>query len=400
MASQSIQSLELKEQDASVREYIGKTLVTLVHGLALPPPEAHLSLSVKRRANSTSCIINPITGALEASPRVETTRTYSWPAKTAYEEWKFSMTCTDTALLYSLTCLYSGHSSNSGYLGPGHSDGTAHLQKVNRDIYYIDPEFFRAQYVVDGVIDDLAYTIGVDREALSVVCILKTRTPQDQTAHIHTINQEAAGKGLVAGNFRLIRASRVVVVAQSATEDTLIPRIENADEIEISRVRWVLVIEKEGKGYPDLSTRLFLRKLFDLASNRIVPLRFYALTDGDPHGIAITSTYKYGSAAHSHENARLSIPRLQWLGLRVSDIITVPEVLGDKALLSLTGRDRKKIISMLHNSPVWASDGPELQWRVELQRMLFLNAKAEIEILYECSGGLEGWIERRMFRQE
>lgn len=55
---------------------------------------------------------------------------------------------------------------------------------------------------------------------------------------------------------------------------------------------------------------------------------------------------------------------------------------------------------MLHNSPVWASDGPELQWRVELQRMLFLNAKAEIEILYECSGGLEGWIERRMFRQE
>ncbi|CAG8931262.1 unnamed protein product [Penicillium salamii] len=374
MASQSNQSLELREQDASVREYIGKTLVTLVHGLTLPPPEAHLSLSVKRRANSTSCIINPITGALEASPRAEATRTYSWPAKTAYEEWKFSMTCTYAVLLYSLTCLYSGHSSNSGYIGPGHSDGTAHLQKVNRDIYYIDPGFFRAQYVVDGVIDDLAYTIGVDREALRV--------------------------------------------------DTLIPRIENADEIEISRVRWVLVIEKEavfhrlartayhtratagegllvtGKGYPDLSTRLFLRKLFDLASTRIVPLRFYALTDGDPHGIAIMSTYKYGSAAHLHENARLSIPRLQWLGLRVSDIIAVREVLGDKALLSLTGRDRKKIISMLHNSPVWASDGPELQWRVELQRMLLLNAKAEIEILYECSGGLEGWIERRMFRQE
>ncbi|CAG8246252.1 unnamed protein product [Penicillium salamii] len=354
MASQSIQSLELKEQDASVREYIGKTLVTLVHGLTLPPPEAHLSLSVKRRANSTSCIISPITGALEASPRAETTRTYSWPAKTAYEEWKFTVILRILAILDQVT--------RTGQL----------ISK--RDIYYIDPGFFRAQYVVDGVIDDLAYTIGVDREALNV--------------------------------------------------DTLIPRIENADEIEISRVRWVLVIEKEavfhrlartayhiratagegllvtGKGYPDLSTRLFLRKLFDLASTRIVPLRFYALTDGDPHGIAIMSTYKYGSAAHLHENARLSIPRLQWLGLRVSDIIAVPEVLGDKALLSLTGRDRKKIISMLYNSPVWASNGPELQWRVELQRMLLLNARAEIEILYECSGGLEGWIERRMFRQE
>ncbi|CAG8030886.1 unnamed protein product [Penicillium salamii] len=327
MASQSIQSLELREQDASVREYIGKTLVTLVHGLTLPPPEAHLSLSVKRRANSTSCIINPITGALEASPRVETTRTYSWPAKTAYEEWKFTVILRILAIL--------DQAIRTGQL----------ISK--RDIYYIDPGFFRAQYVVDGVIDDLAYTIGVDREALSVAVFHRLAR-----AAYHT--RATAGEGLLV----------------------------------------------TGKGYPDLSTRLFLRKLFDLASNRIVPLRFYALTDGDPHGIAIMSTYKYGSAAHLHENARLSIPRLQWLGLRVSDIIAVPEVLGDKALLSLTGRDRKKIISMLYNSPVWASDGPELQWRVELQRMLFLNAKAEIEILYECSGGLEGWIERRMFRQE
>lgn len=112
------------------------------------------------------------------------------------------------------------------------------------------------------------------------------------------------------------------------------------------------------------------------------------------------STYKYGSAAHLHENARLSIPRLKWLGLRVSDTIAVPEEFGDKALLSLTSRDRKKITTMLRGSPVWASDGPEPQWRGELQRMLVLNFKAEIEILYECVGGVEGWIDRRMFRQE
>jgi DNA topoisomerase VI subunit A len=41
-----------------------------------------------------------------------------------------------------------------------------------RDIYYIDPEFFRAQYIVDGIVDDLAYTIGVDRAALNVVSIV------------------------------------------------------------------------------------------------------------------------------------------------------------------------------------------------------------------------------------
>ncbi|KUM65517.1 hypothetical protein ACN42_g1550 [Penicillium freii] len=281
---------------------------------------------------------------------------------------------------------------------------TEHIHTITRDIYYIDPEFFRVQYIVDHIVDDLAYTIGVNRTALNV---------------------EAAAKGLVTGDFRLIRGSHILIDAQSVTEDSLIPRIEDGDEIDISRVRWVLVIEKEavfhrlarisyhtralagegimvtGKGYPDFMTRTFLRAMSDSASSqRRRPPRFYALTDGDPHGMAIMSTYKYGSAAHLHQNARLSIPRLQWLGLRVTDIIAVPEVLGDTALLSLTMRDRKKIVAMLRNSPVWASDGPEPEWRAELQRMLVLNLKAEIEILYGCQGGLEGWINRRMFRQE
>lgn len=38
-----------------------------------------------------------------------------------------------------------------------------------RDIYYIDPAYFRSQDTVDTVIDELAYTIGVDRGALNVV---------------------------------------------------------------------------------------------------------------------------------------------------------------------------------------------------------------------------------------
>ena len=47
------------------------------------------------------------------------------------------------------------------------------------------------------------------------------------------------------GDFRLIRGSRILIDAQSVTEDSLIPRIDDGDEIDISRVRWVLVIEKE-----------------------------------------------------------------------------------------------------------------------------------------------------------
>lgn len=79
------------DEHASVQNYIDKTLTALVHQLTLPPSEARLSVELSRRANPKSCIINPTTGALEASPRIDSTRIYSWPGKTAYEAWKFSM---------------------------------------------------------------------------------------------------------------------------------------------------------------------------------------------------------------------------------------------------------------------------------------------------------------------
>lgn len=40
---------------------------------------------------------------------------------------------------------------------------------LHRDIYYIDPAYFKSQHVVDKIVDDLAYTIGVDRAALNIV---------------------------------------------------------------------------------------------------------------------------------------------------------------------------------------------------------------------------------------
>lgn len=137
---------------------------------------------------------------------------------------------------------------------------------------------------------------------------------------------------------------------------------------------------------------------------RILPLRpdrpphCYALVDGDPDGMAIMSTYKYGSMAHTNENWKLNIPSLRWLGLRISEVVESLGADGDEALMSLTRRDRRKIVSMLSNNPVWAVDGPEPEWRVELQRMLMLNVKAEVEILYDREDGLEGWIDREMRR--
>lgn len=90
------------------------------------------------------------------------------------------------------------------------------------------------------------------------------------------------------------------------------------------------------------------------------------------------------------------MPGLHWLGLRLADVVAGAGPLGDDTLLRLTKRDRKKAIAMLSKNPVWEADGPEPEWRVELQRMLMLNVKAEMEILYDMEGGLTGWLDRKL----
>ncbi|KAJ5735741.1 Winged helix-turn-helix transcription repressor DNA-binding [Penicillium malachiteum] len=378
-------------QAASVRAYIDNTLTELLHELSLPPSEGRPSITLRRRSNIATYAINRQNGALEAHSKV-LHRTYSWPGNSAYEAWRFC-DANGTTDIEEVSHLVQYKRSDIVFI----------IREIIRDIYYIDPAYFKSQNVVDNIVDDLAYTIGVERAALNV---------------------EAAGKGLITGPFTLRRGSQVVMDARFSSQDNLIPRIQEDDEIDISGTRWILIIEKEavfhrlardsyhttalagqgllitGKGYPDLCTRAFVHHILCAASsgNRRPP-PVYALVDGDPDGISIMSTYKYGSMAHSHENARFVIPNLQYLGLRVSDAVINSELLENISLLALTPRDRRKIVSMLQNSPIWAADGPEPEWRVELQRMMMLNLKAEIEILYEREGGLKGWIDQIMFRQ-
>lgn len=91
MAEPTIHNLEIDGgPDPSVQEFIDNTLAALVNELSRSPAEANISITLKRRASPIACIINPTTGALEASPRIDTYRKYSWPGKTAYEAWKFS----------------------------------------------------------------------------------------------------------------------------------------------------------------------------------------------------------------------------------------------------------------------------------------------------------------------
>ncbi|KAF4257134.1 hypothetical protein CNMCM8812_006886 [Aspergillus fumigatus] len=346
-----------QSQKERVQTFIDNILIEILDELRTP--DGRPTLTLKRRSRGVPRSINPESLALESEEK-EILSSYSWPGTNAYEAWK--------------------------------------------DIYYSDPACFGSQQIVDTIIDDIAHTIGVDRAALNVMA------------------QEAVAKGLVAGYYRLMTKTGEMVDARLSTKDVLIPKTEDIEAIDASEVKWVLILEKEavyrrlsrssyhtraaagkgvlvtGKGYPDLSTRAFVRRLLD--ETRHLPAeespRFYALVDSDPDGMAIMSTYKYGSMAHAHDNEKLNVSKLCWLGLRTSDVIGGADSFGDEAFIRLSLRDRKKAVAMLSNNPVWAEDGPEQEWRAELQQMLMLNLKAEIEILYNRQEGLEGWINKKM----
>ena len=136
----------------------------------------------------------------------------------------------------------------------------------------------------------------------------------------------------------------------------------------------------------------------------------YALMDLDPDGIAILSTYKYGSYRLAHEDvtstdtATPGLPNIRWLGVKSHHMSGTP--LGDvhtekstkpqlQGLMRLTARDRNKAARMLEWN-LCAEEGPEKGWRQELQTMLMLNVKAEIQILDEMPGGLVSWLSDRL----
>ena len=270
-------------------------------------------------------------------------------------------------------------------------------KSIGRDIYYRDPELFVKQAVVDRYIDDLAYTLSISRHSLNIV---------------------ATAKGLIAGCLGILKKDGQTLDCSSDYDGILIPDITQVKDIFFRGLKWILMVEKEAtfrtlatsqhpsysragkglvitaKGYPDISTRAFIHTL---TSRPLCP-PIYALTDCDPHGLSILSTYAHGSSALAHENANLAVPNMRWLGIRLQDVVETQSNGEDKndtetaGILSLTPRDRKLATNMLASNPAFHEEF-HLDWRREVQCMLFMNVKAEIQIL----GGAESlgkWVDK------
>jgi meiotic recombination protein SPO11 len=109
--------------------------------------------------------------------------------------------------------------------------------------------------------------------------------------------------------------------------------------------------------------------------------------DYDPDGLDILSTYKHGSRALAHQSAELSLPSMEWIGVNSSHIGQDDDLHQSQGLLGLSARDRRKATLMLEREH-FSEGGAIPEWRRELQVMLMLNIKAEIQVLEARPGGL------------
>ncbi|KAI0183613.1 Spo11/DNA topoisomerase VI subunit A [Xylaria flabelliformis] len=298
---------------------------------------------------------------------------------------------------------------------------------TKRAIYYQNPELFGSQQYVNELVDDIAFTFGLGRDALNIV---------------------AAGKGLIAGAMSVTIGSNSVFECNSDDcQGVLLPNARAITGVDLRAIKWLLVIEKEAtfrglvaskfhetaaagpgvlitaKGYPDLSTRQFLHKIH-MASPT---LPMYGLVDFDPDGVRIMLTYKNGSRSLQHEE-NVTLSQLVWIGLRSHDVLEHHKKWPQSAhtnqtydssrisssqfasfhsgaspcrtrafspvevMLPLKTADRRLALRIL--SAVVGKDhqvAESLDLIHELQVMLLLNTKAEIQAVDEA-GDLATWL--------
>lgn len=226
------------------------------------------------------------------------------------------------------------------------------------------------------------------------------------------LNVAAVAKGLVVGAINFCRRDGSIVNAATDKDGLLVPSLKEVLSVNMKAVKWIVVIEKEasfraiagsrfwdrlctegvlitGKGYPDIATRAMLRFLSTPSPrNSFAAPPVYGLADFDPDGLAILSVYAHGSVALAHESAELRVPQLKWLGLKGRHMgLGSDSTHASQGLLTLTARDRSKAQKMLAQRESPADPG-DTEVRRELQIMLMLNVKAELQLLDAIPDGL------------
>ncbi|KAI3588759.1 Spo11/DNA topoisomerase VI subunit A [Fusarium oxysporum f. sp. albedinis] len=255
---------------------------------------------------------------------------------------------------------------------------------TKRHIFYQHQHLFEKQGQVDDLVDDIAFSLGISRGDLNIV---------------------AASKGALAGPLLIRFRDGSTLNPCSGDLGVAIPTVQSISSVDVQNIKWILVVEKDAKGYPDLTTRSFL----NFVHTQYPQLPLLGLFDYDPDGIKILRCYRHGSERLSHE-ADLGIESLRWLGIRSVHLsrghtntslsnygqpshVSITSIQCRDPVTYLNGRERAAAISTLKKISLYSPnelEGSEL--RLELQLMIMLGVKAEIEWLDE-SGDLCSWLD-------
>ncbi|XP_033116516.1 meiotic recombination protein SPO11-like [Anneissia japonica] len=212
---------------------------------------------------------------------------------------------------------------------------------TKRDIYYNDPQLYGSQSVVDQLADSIACMLSVPRH------------------HLHLL---ATSKGCLAGDLSFIEVDGNCINCSTSTTGILVPsHVEGLTNIR-SDAKFILIIEKDatfqkllddglldriqhciiitGKGFPDINTRMMVKRLWDS-----LHLPIFGLVDADPHGIEILCVYKFGSKSYSFDSHNLTVPSIRWLGVLPSDVkrLQIPK----DSLIPLTKADMDKASELI-----------------------------------------------------
>lgn len=231
---------------------------------------------------------------------------------------------------------------------------------------------------MDRYTDDIAFTFGMARSTLNVV---------------------AALKGLVYGPITFHHHDGTTMTAHCSTEGLLMPEIGDIARMDIAAANWILVIEKEAsfraitaciqrdrglvdgiiltaKGYPDIASRDMLNLIATPSpKNGFSSKPLLALMDFDPDGFNIYGCYKYRATEVASAPITQALSRMQFIGLSSSHIDLFASGHSAGSVMPLTPRDRTRAVNMLMHSKV----SKEEALRLDLQRMLMLDVKAELQ---------------------
>ncbi|PPD83880.1 hypothetical protein GOBAR_DD19179 [Gossypium barbadense] len=218
----------------------------------------------------------------------------------------------------------------------------------------------------------------------------------------------ASSKGLVAGRILLQEPNQEAVDCSACgSSGYAISGDLNLLESLIMKTdaRYIVVVEKHAifqrlaedhvfnqipsilltaKGYPDIATRFLLHRMSrafpDLPILALVDcnrwaewtlVNFKFETFRNPAGLAILSTYKFGSIGMGLEAYRYAC-NVKWLGLRGDDLQLIPQ----QSLAPLKPRDLQIARSLISSTTL------QDNYRQELAVMMQSGQRAEIEALY------------------